>query len=269
MNKYSKKILVTGASTGLGKAIAMHLHQSGFHVVGTSRFPEKYNLPYPLLSLDLNNDESIINCVENYLETYQTIDVLINNAGVGITGPLEELPKNEILKNFQINFFGPMQIIQAFLPTMRKNKNGLIINITSIAAYIGLPYRSIYSSSKAALEILTEGLRIELKPFNIEVANLAPGDFATNIANNRYHVPSNLNSPYYNQYNKCLETINSHVSQGNDPNEIAYKIEKIIYSKRRKIHYKVGGFLQKFSIILKFFLPDLWFENLLLKNQKA
>jgi short-subunit dehydrogenase len=265
----SKKILVTGASSGIGQAIATHLYQKGFQVIGTSRTPEKYNLPYPLLPLDLNSDDSIQNCIAKYFEKYESIDVLINNAGVGITGPLEELSKSEVLKNFQINFFGPMQLMQHVLPKMRANQSGLIINITSIAGYVGLPFRSVYSSSKAALEILTESLRMELKPYKIDVVNLAPGDFATNIADNRYHAPLNEHSPYYNAYKNCLETINMHVSDGKNPKDIGLAVEKILHAKKPKIHYKIGSFMQTFAVILKRILPDLWFEKLLMNNQKT
>lgn len=264
-----KVVLITGASSGLGLAIALYLHQKNYEVVGTSRTPEKYDLPFPLLPLDLNDDESIIACANNFKEKYKTIDILINNAGVGITGPLEELPKNEMIKNFQVNFFGPVQLTQQILPLMRENNNALIINITSIAGYIGLPYRSIYSASKAAMQVLTEGLRMEIKPFNIQVVNLAPGDFATNIAQNRLHTPLNDNSTYFQNYKKCLETMNAHVNEGSHPQAIALAVEKIIDSKKRKIHYKVGTPLQKFSIVLKRILPDLWFEKLLINNQKS
>lgn len=249
--------------------MALYFHEKGYDVIGTSRTPDKYQLPYPLLALDLNDDNSISCCANQFINTYKNIDILINNAGVGITGPLEELPKSEMLKNFQINFFGPIQFTQAILPLMRQKNKGLIINITSIAGYIGLPYRSIYSASKAALEIVTEGLRMEINAFNIKVVNVAPGDFATNIAQNRFHAPLKPNSAYFNNYKKCLETIDAHVDSGSKPEDILKIIDHILNQDNPKIHYKVGSSLQKFSIILKRILPDLWFEKLLLKNQKA
>lgn len=249
--------------------MALFLHNKGHEVIGTSRTPENYQLPFDLIPLDLNNDESIINCAKIFKHKYNNVDVLINNAGVGITGPLEEIPKVEMQKNFQVNFFGPLQFIQQILPIMRKKNDGLIINITSIAGYIGLPYRSIYSASKAALEVVTEGLRMEVNAFNIKVVNVAPGDFATNIAQNRYHAPLITDSAYYESYKKCLETINTHVNSGSKPELINHVIEKILHQKNPKIHFKVGSILQKFSIVLKRILPDLWFEKLLIKNQKA
>ena len=121
---------------------------------------------------------------------------MVNNAGAGITGPLEEIPEEEIIKNFTTNYFVPVNVTKAVLPAMRKQGRGLIINITSIAAYMGLPYRGIYSASKAALEMTTEAWRMELKSFNIHMTNVAPGDFATNIASGRYHAPFSSASPY-------------------------------------------------------------------------
>ena len=95
----------------------------------------------------------------------------------------------EIKNNFETNFFGPIEVMKAVLPQMRSQKSGLIINITSIAGYMGLPYRSVYSASKGALELITEALRMEVKSFGIHITNVAPGDFATNIASGRFHAP--------------------------------------------------------------------------------
>lgn len=267
-NPIKKRIFITGASSGIGLAIALHLHKKGYEVIGTSRTPEKYQLPFSLLKLDLSDDDSIATCTQQFIDEYGQLDVLINNAGVGITGALEELPKAEMLKNFQVNFFGPIQVIQQLLPLMRAKNDGLIINITSIAGYVGLPYRGIYSASKAALEIITESIRMEINTFNIKAVNLAPGDFATNIAQNRYHAPLSNNSAYYEDYKKCLDNINKHVDSGNQPHDVAIAVEKIIQKRNPKIHNKVGSFIQKFSIVLKRILPDLWFEQLILKNQK-
>ncbi|MFY7812208.1 MAG: SDR family oxidoreductase [Flavobacterium sp.] len=264
-----KTILITGASSGIGKSIALHLHQKKYTVYGTSRNPENYpNLPFTLLQLDVRNPESIQKCVDIIIEKEGKIDILVNNAGVGITGALEEIPTSEIENQFQTNFFGPIAVIKAVLPNMREQKSGIIINITSIAGYMGLPFRSLYSASKGALQLLTEGLRMELKPFDIEVVNVAPGDFDTAIASRRFHAPANENSPYFITYKKMLDKINCDVNQGKNPEILAQKIEKIIVNKYRKINYKVGGFLEKFSIILKRILPDLVFEKMLYNHYK-
>jgi short-subunit dehydrogenase len=121
---------------------------------------------------------------------------VINNAGVGITGPIEEIPTEEIRNNFETNFFGPIEVMKAVLPQMREQKSGLIINITSIAGYMGLPYRGIYSSSKGGFRNNYRSIRMEVKSFGINVVNVAPGDFATNIASGRYHAPVIEGSAY-------------------------------------------------------------------------
>ena len=139
------------------------------------------NAIFPLLELDVRNTESIQNAVTKIIELSGTIDIVINNAGVGITGPIEEIPSQEIKNNFETNFFGPIEVMKAVLPQMRAQRAGLIINITSIAGYMGLPYRGIYSASKGALELITESLSMEVKPFGINITNVAPGDYATNI----------------------------------------------------------------------------------------
>ena len=264
-----KVVLITGASSGIGNAIANYLHNKNFIVYGTSRNAENYkNIKFNLISLDVRNKESIQNAVNHIIDKEKSIDILINNAGVGITGALEEIPIEEIKNNFETNFFGPIEVIKAVLPYMRQNKNGLIINITSIAAYMGLPFRSIYSASKSALSITTEALRMELKPYNIKVCNVAPGDFATNIASGRYHAPVNENSPYYTTYGGSLQMMNEHVDKGLDTNKMAKTIYNIIENKDVKIHYKVGLFMQKFSVLLKCILPNNWFEKLLIKHYK-
>ncbi len=118
--------------------------------------------------------------------------------------PLEEIPEIEIKNNFSTNFFGPLNIIKKVLPLMRSEKSGLIINITSLAAYVGTPYRSVYSASKAALDLVSETLNMETKPFNIKVVSVAPGEFSTNIASGRYHTSSEKKSPYHLNYSKAL-----------------------------------------------------------------
>jgi len=246
----STVVLITGGSSGIGKSIGIFLSEKGYIVYGTSRNPERFKNfdTFKLLPMDVTNVESIQKAVATIEEKQGRLDVLINNAGVGITGPVEEIPDEEIASHFNTNYFGPIQVTKQVLPLMRKQGNGLIINITSIAGYMGLPYRGVYSASKAALEITTEAWRMELKPFNINMTNVAPGDFATNIAAGRYHAPVVQGSPYEKQYGDNLKLIDDHVDAGK--------------------HYKVGAFMQKFSIVLKRILPDKMYEKLLMNHYK-
>ena len=153
-----------------------------------------------LVELDLQSEPSIADAVGAIAKMSSRINIVINNAGAGITGAIEKIPEEEIKANFETNFFGPINVIKSVLPQMRKQNLGLIINITSIAGYMGLPYRGIYSASKGALELITEAFRMETKSFNINMTNVAPGDFATNIAAGRYHAPVVKGSPYEVSY---------------------------------------------------------------------
>lgn len=265
----NKVVLITGGSSGIGKSIGEFLHQKGFIVYGTSRNPEKNSdTVFPLLAVDVRNSTSIKEAVNYIIASSGKINVVINNAGVGITGPLEEIPTDEIKNNFETNFFGPIEVMKAVLPQMRLQKSGLIINVTSIAGYMGLPYRSVYSASKGALELITEALRMEVKDFGISITNVAPGDFATNIAAGRFHAPVIEGSAYEAVYGKTLQAMNEHVDSGSNPNEMAEAVYKIITSPSPKIHYKVGAFMQKFSIVLKRILPDKVYEKMLMNHYK-
>jgi short-subunit dehydrogenase len=133
---------------------------------------------------------------------------------------------------------------------------------------MGLPYRGVYSASKGALELITEAFRMELKPFNIHMTNVAPGDFATNIASGRYHAPVLEDSPYKETYSASLKLMDEHVDTGKDPLEMAKAILNIINTPNPKVHYKVGEFMQKFSIVLKRILPDKIYERMLMKHYK-
>ena len=265
----SKVVLITGGSSGIGKAIGDFLFHKGFTVYGTSRNPEKVsNSLFPLIALDVRNADSIHSAVATLVETTGRLDIVINNAGVGITGPLEEIPMGEIKNNFETNFFGPIEVMKAVLPQMRSQQSGLIINITSIAGYMGLPYRSVYSASKGALELITEALRMEVKSFGIQITNVAPGDFATNIAAGRFHAPVVQGSAYEAVYGNVLQTMDAHVDSGSNPNEMAEAVYQIILNPNPKIHYKVGAFMQKFSIVLKRILPDKVYEKMLMNHYK-
>ncbi|WP_027126606.1 SDR family oxidoreductase [Gelidibacter mesophilus] len=265
----SKVVLITGGSSGIGKSVGEFLTHKGFTVYGTSRNPERYTgSQFNLVKLDVSDTESIKAAITTVIKEKGRLDVLINNAGAGITGPIEETPDLEIQRNFETNFFGPIRVIKAVLPQMRVQNSGLIINITSIAGYMGLPYRGVYSASKGALELITEAFRMEIKGFNIHMTNVAPGDFATNIAAGRYHAPILENSPYKKTYGDTLHLMNAHVTAGKDPHIMAESIFKIINTPKPKIHYKVGEFMQKFSIVLKRILPDKVYEKMLMKHYK-
>lgn len=265
-----KVVFITGGSSGIGKAIGTFLSSRGYKVYGSTRNKDNYPefKTFELLELDIRDTADITRAIDEILSREHRIDVLVNNAGIGITGPVEETPHEEILKAFETNFHGAIHMTKAVLPQMRKQQSGLIINITSIAGYMGLPYRGLYSASKGALELVTEALRMETKDFGIQITNLAPGDFATNIASRRYHAPVEESSPYKSAYENSLRLMNEHVDSGQDPIKVAEKVYKIINTKKPRIHYRVGNPTQKFSLILKKVLPDKVYERLLINHYK-
>lgn len=265
----SKVVFITGASSGIGKSIGEYLLAKGYTVYGTSRNPKNVQgSQFPLVALDVRNAESIKTAVAKVIAEAGTIDVLVNNAGVGITGPIEEIPADEIRNNFEVNLFGPIEVMKAVLPQMRTQKSGLIINITSIAGYMGLPYRGVYSASKGALELITEAIRMEVKGFGINITSMAPGDFATNIAAGRYHAPLVQGSAYEVPYGNTLKTMNEHVDAGSNPIEMAEAVFAIINKPNPAVHYRVGVFMQRFSIVLKKLLSDKVYEKMLMNHYK-
>lgn len=267
----TKVILITGASSGLGKATASYLSAKDFRVFGTSRAPKKHKSDacFELLPFDLNQPETAQSLVDQVIEKAGRIDVLINNAGAGILGPVEETDVSAIQSHFTTNLFGPLALVQKVLPVMREQKTGLIINITSIGGYMGLPYRGIYSASKGALGIVSEAVRMEVKRFGVDVVTLAPGDYATDIAARRIYSPLKKESPYHDVYKFSLDTIDEHVDQGGDPNDFARMVHKIISRKKRNVHYSSGSFLQKLSLLLKRILPDIVFEKMIMNHYKV
>ena len=263
----SKVILVTGGSSGIGRSIASYVHEKNNYVVyGSSRDIKKLDdVSFVPIELDVTSEKSINGCVEKIINEQGRIDVLINNAGVGITGPLEEIPNSEIEKHFKTNLYGPINLIKKVLPHMRKNNNGLIINITSIAGHIGTPYRSIYSAGKSSLDIISETLNMETKDFNVKVVCVAPGDYLTNISKGRFHSPVLEGSAYQHKYESSLKKMNENITKGANPIKVAKLVNKIIHLKNPRKKYVSGSFLERFGIILKFVLPQRFFEYLVLK----
>lgn len=257
-------VLITGASSGIGLAAGQYLNEKGFHVIGTSRFPENYpNHPFPLISMDVMDNTSIKNAIEIVIEKYKSLDVLINNAGMGMAGPVEELQMDHLDTVFNTNLKGPIRVMQHALKIMHKQQGGKIINIASLAGENGLPFRSIYSASKAALIRVTESLRLELRHTSIQCATLSPGSIQTPIAANRFYAPLKDGSIYHTQYKNALQDMDTHVDKGLQPIQVAKKIEQLILKKNLKPYYSVGPFLEVFSPVIKFLMPQRMYENLI------
>jgi len=176
-----KVVFITGISSGFGKSIAEYLSQKGYVIYGTSRKAVEGNDRINVLKVDVIDVVSVKAAVQNVILKEGRIDVLINNAGMGISGPIEFSSVENIKLQMDTNFMGMVNVIQSVLPVMRKQGEGTIVNISSIGGLMGLPYQGFYAASKFAIEGLSEALRMELKPFHIKVVVIRPGDFFTSF----------------------------------------------------------------------------------------
>ncbi len=258
-------ILITGTSTGIGFTLAEYLGKKGHTVFGLSRKNTESNY-FKTIPTDITNNLQVQNAIAEVLKTETRIDVLVNNAGMGMVGAVEDSSQEEILKLFNLNLVGSVQMMTAVLPKMREQKIGKIINISSIGSEMGLPFRGFYSASKSALDKVTEAIRYEVSPWNIQVCTLHLGDIKTNIAENR--VITKVSEPYQKTFNKVYSIMNSHVDDGTEPIEVAEYIEILINKKSWKAHFYFGKFGQKIGIPLKWILPQNFYENLMRKYNK-
>ncbi len=261
--KNKKTVLITGASTGMGKATALFLAQKGFMVYAGTRTPNKLlNIAsdniYPL-KLDITSSQSIKECISNI----EQIDILVNNAGYGLVSTVEELDEKEMFNQFNVNVFGVLRVCKAVIPLMRKEKSGVIINISSFLGKIGLPLLTMYNSSKYAVEGITDSLRYELRDFNIRVHSIMPGFFDTQFA--RSNLVTNLetfdkNSPYAKMVANLAPNIVEQINNGNDVKKVAEMILEIIENEKFHARATVGDKASKF-IPMRRELSDEDFER--------
>jgi NAD(P)-dependent dehydrogenase (short-subunit alcohol dehydrogenase family) len=259
-------ILITGASTGIGRSTAEYLTSKGHIVYGTIRKPLTENVSFKTVVMDVSDVGSIQNAVNQIVTNESRLDVVINNAGLGMIAAIEEAPEDMIQKLFDTNVWGLIRVCKAVLPVMRAQNKGLIINISSIAGTMGLPFRGLYSASKSAVEVLTESLSLETKPFGVTVCSVLPGDVRTNINQNRMVGEPSAESPYFEIVTAMNKKVNQEVGQAQDPLYIARTIEQILHSPAPKLHYVAGPPLQKLSVWLKRLLPDRIYEQILAKH---
>lgn len=273
--------VVTGSSSGFGLLTSLELAQKGFHVIATMRDMKKglslvkqaerlgVNARIQLFELDVTSNHSITNW-RIFMEKLGRIDVLVNNAGYAGAGFVEEIPVEEYRKQFETNVFGVIGVTQAVLPMMRKQRKGRIITISSISGRVGFPGLSPYVSSKHALEGWSESLRLEMKPFGIDVVIIEPGSFQTNIWSSGKQVTENslkIDSPYYEKMKKLEQHIEKGTNKFGDPVLVAKLIVGIAQKKQTSLRYMVGKGV-KVTVILKFVLPWRLWEKLILKQLK-
>lgn len=274
-----KTAIVTGSSSGFGLLCAIELAKSGYRVISTMRnvnkgdsllkHAEKQDVLdlIQIHPLDVTSIESI-QIFQKYLSSFQSLDVLVNNAGIAVGGFCEELSLEEYRLQFETNFFGAIAVTQALLPYMRAKGKGRIINISSISGRMGFPGLSPYVASKHALEGFSESLRLELRPFGIDVVLVEPGSYQTNIWSSINSIDTKPNSPYQPYMAAILKEIENGKSEHGNPLEVAKLVAQIAtQSKIPDLRYPVGKGV-KINLLLKSMVPWKIIENAITKKLK-
>jgi NAD(P)-dependent dehydrogenase (short-subunit alcohol dehydrogenase family) len=261
----SKVVLITGGTSGLGEAMAFAFSKQKYLVYAAGRNienkKESPNLKY--IYLDVTNDEIINKAINKIVSEHNKIDILINNAGIGVAAALEEISINEVKHAFDINLFGTLRLIKSVVPHMRNQGSGLIINISSIAGQVGLPFQGIYSSTKFALEGMTEALQTELKPFEIKVCLVEPGDYKTKVNINRKLVVPSSESPYANRLESFFSIIDKNIEKGRNPEKLAKLIVRISKMKNPRLRYRSGRVFERITPFLHWIIPPKIFAKVL------
>ena len=252
-------VLVTGASSGFGMETATLLSQRGFRVFGTSRKPSaRAGLGYEMIRLDVDSDESVNECVKAVLDKTRRLDVLVNNAGFVLSGGIEETSVEEAKGQFETNFFGVVRMVKACLPVMRRQGSGQIINISSIAAWIPIPFEGYYAAAKAALLAYSQALRHEVKSFGVKVSVVEPGFFRTKLGETR-HTSEERITDYDQMRDRAVKALEEDIEKGGDPRTVAEKILRIVESRSPRLEYLVGKSGRYRA--MKLVLPESSFES--------
>ncbi len=271
----TKVALVTGSSSGIGLETCLALARDGFHTFASMRdtkkaaalqeAAKKENLSIEVIELDVDKEDSIKSAVAKVMSDSGRIDVLVNNAGYGLFGSLEDVPIEDFKKQFETNLFGIIILIQQVAPIMRNQGDGFIVNISSVAGRIGFPSSSAYISSKFALEGLSESLRYELGPFGVKVIIIEPGVIKTPFFSSMKVVEPKPDSPYKEITDKVISGVKMMAELGTPPVEVAKTVIKSINDKEPLPRYLVGNDASMF-LEAKKMKTDIEFENYLKKE---
>lgn len=269
----AKIVLVTGASAGIGKATAIYLAQSGYQVYGAARRTEKMQdlKAYDIkpVALDITKEESITACVEQIIKEAGSIDVLVNNAGFGSEGAIEDVPIKDAKYQMDVNVFGAMRLTQLVLPIMRQNKYGKIVNISSVGGKIALPLGGWYHASKFAMEALSDAIRMEVKPFGIDVIVIEPGGIKSEWGDIAMEslVRVSGSSAYKEMVKGAQKSFKQTENNNSEPIVIAKLIKKGIEANKPKTRY-AGGSMAKLLLFLRSTLSDKMLDRLILSQTK-
>ena len=271
-----KVAVVTGTSSGIGFETSLALAREGYFTYATMRdttksnkikeIAQKENLKISILELDVDDEKSVKSAIAQILDQKQRIDVLVNNAGWGLWGCVEDVSVDEFKEQFETNFFSIIRLIQEVAPTMRKQGSGTIVNVSSVVGRIGFPASPAYISSKFALEGLSESLRFEFAPFGVDVIIIEPGVIKTDFMKNmKMAKKSELDTVYKDITTKVVSGVKMMAEMGTPPKEVANTIVKAIKDKKPLPRYVVGNDALMF-LEAKKSKTDIEFENYLKKE---
>jgi NADP-dependent 3-hydroxy acid dehydrogenase YdfG len=266
----SNVVLITGASSGIGESTARLLLNEGHTVYAgarrTDRMASLKDAGAAIIKMDVTHDDSMVKGVGQIMEEQGRIDVLINNAGYGFFGSLEDVPIAEARKQFEVNVFGLGRMTQIVLPHMRTRGSGLIINVSSTGGIITTPFGGWYQSSKFAVEGLSDTLRKDVKGFGIDVVVIEPGAIESEWASIAMeHLMKISSEPYREAAQKTSKAIEDAYRNASDPQVIARVILKAIKAKKPKTRY-VAGKQGKMIVMMHSLLTDRQFDNMILKR---
>ena len=264
MDDKAKVILITGASSGFGFAISKALAKN-YRVFGTARSRQAGAADgFTTLTMDVTQDDSVSKCVAEVILAAGRIDAVINNAGIGIAGAIEDTSAAEAHAQFETNFFGTHRVCRAVLPHLRAQRAGVIINMSSLAGRISLPFQGFYSATKFAIEAYTEALRMEVHPFGIAVSMIEPGDFATSFtANRRMTTESIPASPYHESMVRAIATMARDEQANRDLSPVIEAVKTILECRRPALRYPRATAVQRTFNALRPFLPQAVAESLI------
>ena len=271
-----KVAVVTGTSSGIGFETALALAREGYYTYATMRdttksdkikeLGQKENLKINVLELDVDDENSVKTAIQKILDQKQRIDVLVNNAGWGLWGCVEDVSVDEFRAQFETNFFSIIRLIQEVGPTMRKQGSGTIVNVSSVVGRIGFPASPAYISSKFALEGLSESLRFELAPFGVNVVIIEPGVIKTNFMKNLKMAEKSESDTVYRDITvKVVSGVKMMAEMGTHPKEVADTIVKAVKDEKPLPRYIVGNDASMF-LEAKKSKTDIEFENYLKKE---
>jgi NAD(P)-dependent dehydrogenase (short-subunit alcohol dehydrogenase family) len=272
---YSPVALVTGASSGIGRACALHLAKRGFLVYAASRgagaslaaelraqLPASARLE--VVQIDVDQEKSVRDGVARVVAAVGRIDAVVHCAGFGIGGAVEDTSDDEAKAIFETNVFGALRLCRAALPTMRCHGSGTLIFVSSIGGRVALPFQGLYSATKFALEGVAESLSMEVRGHGVRVVLIEPGDFCTGFTDRRARVRgSSGESPYHEDFERALTVIESDERGGSTPDPIARLVQRILASRRPRLRYTIGPLPQRLAVQLKKVLPGRAFESIL------